>query len=140
MAYDLDRFKQAQEYDYDQALSEIRGGRKRSHWIWYVFPQLKGLGRSGMATHYGIDGIAEAQAYYDDDDLRRNLLEITYALYGLEQSDPERIMGHIDALKLRSSMTLFAQVEGADPIFSKVLDKFYGGQDDPLTLQILHKD
>lgn len=137
MAYDLDRFKKEQEYDYELALSEIRAGRKRSHWIWYIFPQLKGLGRSGMASFYGIDGMGEAKAYLADDYLRGHLVEINEALYALDESDPVLIMGHIDALKLRSSLTLFSEVPGADPIFRKNLEKYYQGEGDPLTLEML---
>ena len=118
-------------------MKPIKAGRKRSHWIWYIFPQLKGLGRSGMATFYGIDGIGEATAYLADDDLRARLIEINEALFELDESDPVRVMGGIDAMKLRSSLTLFSRVPGADPIFEKNLQKYYGGEPDPLTLQML---
>lgn len=137
MSYDLDRFKQAQDWDYETALAEIRAGRKRSHWIWYVFPQLKGLGMSSMCARYGIDGMGEATAYLADDTLRARLVEISNALLSLEGSDPVAVMGHIDARKLRSSMTLFALVPHADPVFSAVLDKYYDGKPDQLTLEML---
>jgi uncharacterized protein (DUF1810 family) len=140
MAYDLERFKREQKYDYDLALSEIRAGRKRSHWIWYIFPQLKGLGRSDMATFYGIDGMGEAKAYLADDYLRSHLVEINEALFALDEHDPVLIMGHIDAMKLRSSLTLFSQVPDADPIFQKNLDKYFQGQADPITLKMLAEE
>lgn len=137
MTYDLQRFKDAQEQDYQTALAEIRAGRKQSHWIWYVFPQLKGLGRSAMCAHYGIDGMGEATAYLADGILRERLVEISRALLSLDGSDPVAVMGGIDALKLRSSMTLFSLVPGTDPVFQEVLDRYYGGEPDPLTLRIL---
>ena len=137
MTYDLQRFKDAQERDYRQALAEIRAGRKRSHWIWYVFPQLQGLGRSPMCARYGIRGMGEAEAYLADETLRGRLVEISRALLELEGSDPVTVMGHIDALKLRSCMTLFSLARGADPAFQEVLDRYFGGEPDPLTLELL---
>lgn len=139
MAYDLQRFKDAQEWDYGQALAEIRAGRKRSHWIWYVFPQLKGLGRSSMCACYGIDGMGEAKAYLSDEILRSRLVEISQALLELSGDDPVSVMGHIDALKLRSCMTLFSRVPGSNPVFGAVLDKYYDGEPDPLTLEMLRR-
>ena len=137
MAYDLQRFKDAQELDYQQALAEIRAGRKRSHWIWYVFPQLQGLGHSAMCVRYGIRGMGEAEAYLADDTLRHRLVEISQALLELGGNDPVVVMGVIDALKLRSCMTLFSQASNADPVFQAVLDKYYDGEPDPLTLELL---
>ena len=93
MAYDLQRFKDAQERDYQQALAEIRAGRKRSHWIWYVFPQLQGLGRSPMCARYGIRGMGEAEAYLADETLRGRLVEISRALLELDGNDPVAVMG-----------------------------------------------
>lgn len=140
MTYDLQRFKNAQERDYESALAEIRAGRKQSHWIWYVFPQLKGLGRSHMCARYGIDGIGEAKAYLADETLRSRLVEISQALLELGGNDPVAIMGHIDALKLRSCMTLFSCVPDSDPVFNAVLDKYYDGKPDQLTLKMLGID
>lgn len=137
MTYDLQRFKNAQEQDYKLALAEIRAGRKRSHWIWYVFPQLKGLGGSYMCARYGIDGIGEAKAYLADKTLRSRLVEISQSLLELDGNDPVAIMGHIDALKLRSCMTLFSRVPDSDPVFAAVLDKYYDGKPDQLTLKML---
>ena len=121
---------------YEQALAEIRAGRKRSHWIWFVFPQARGLGRSPMAERYGIASCAELDAYVNHPLLRARLLEISRALLSLPGNDPVAVLGNIDALKVRSSMTLF-ELTGADPVFGKVLDKYYGGSRDELTLGIV---
>ena len=137
MAYDLQRFKDAQELDYQAALAEIRAGRKRSHWIWYVFPQLDGLGRSAMCARYGIRGLGEAEAYLADETLRTRLVEISQALLDLDGSDPVAVMGGIDALKLRSCMTLFSIVPGADPVFGEVLERYYGGKRDERTVEMV---
>lgn len=137
MGFDLDRFKKAQEEDYPFALQEIKAGRKRSHWIWYIFPQLKGLGFSSMSEYYGIDGRAEAQAYIADSVLRERLVEISEALLALEGNNPTQVMGYPDDLKLKSSMTLFAEVAPDIPVFEQVLQKFFGGEKDPKTLKLL---
>lgn len=143
MAYDLQRFKDAQERDYDTALAEIRAGRKITHWIWYVFPQLKGLGKSDMCDRYGIDGLGEANAYLADPTLRARLVEMSRALLSLDSNDPVVVMGkmgHIDAKKLRSCMTLFSRAEGSDPAFQAVLDKYYEGEPDSRTLELLDQE
>ena len=137
MAYDLDRFKKAQAEDYETALEEIKRGRKESHWIWYIFPQLKELGFSSTAKYYGIDGIDEAKAYMADAELRRNLLKITDALLRQPETDIHRVMGYPDDLKLRSSMTLFEAAAPDQSVFGEVLDKFYGGERDDATLNLL---
>ena len=137
MGFDLDRFKKAQEEDYPYALQEIKAGRKRSHWIWYIFPQLKGLGFSSMSEYYGIDGRAEAQAYIADPLLRARLVEISQALLALESNNPTQVMGYPDDLKLKSSMTLFAEVAPDIPVFEQVLQKFFSGEKDSRTLQLL---
>ena len=137
MAYDLERFKKAQAEDYETALEEINRGRKESHWIWYIFPQLKELGFSSTAKYYGIDGIDEAKAYMADAELRRNLLEITDALLRQPETDIHRVMGYPDDLKLRSSMTLFEAAAPDQSVFGEVLDKFYGGERDDATLNLL---
>jgi uncharacterized protein (DUF1810 family) len=137
MGFDLDRFKKAQEEDYPYALQEIKAGRKRSHWIWYIFPQLKGLGFSSMSEYYGIDGRAEAQAYIADPLLRARLVEISEALLALESNNPTQVMGYPDDLKLKSSMTLFAEVAPDIPVFEQVLQKFFAGEKDDKTLQLL---
>ena len=137
MAYDLQRFKEAQEWDYQTALAEIHNGRKRSHWIWYVFPQLRGLGRSSMCARYGIDGMGEAEAFLADATLRARLVEISQSLLELDTTDPVAVMGGIDALKLRSCMTLFSRANNTDPVFQAVLNKYYDGEPDLLTLELL---
>lgn len=137
MAYDLERFKKAQAEDYATALEEIKQGRKESHWIWYIFPQLKELGFSSTAKYYGIDGIDEAKAYMADAELRRNLLEITDALLRQPETDIHRVMGYPDDLKLRSSMTLFEAAAPDQAVFGEVLDKFYDGERDDATLNLL---
>ena len=137
MGFDLDRFKKAQKEDYPYALQEIKTGRKRSHWIWYIFPQLKGLGFSSMSEYYGIDGRAEAQAYIADSVLRARLVEISQALLALESNNPTQVMGYPDDLKLKSSMTLFAEVAPDIPVFEQVLQKFFSGEKDSRTLKLL---
>ena len=121
--YSLDRFVEAQQDSYALALEEIRGGQKRSHWMWFIFPQLRGLGSSSMAEFYGIEGIDEARAYWADDVLRGRLTEITEALLAIVGNDPVRVMGRPDDMKLRSCMTLFRQAAPECPLFPQVLDK-----------------
>ena len=133
---DLSRFLNAQARDYEQALSEIRAGRKRSHWIWYIFPQLDGLGYSGTARYYAIKDRAEAEAYMEDPVLSGRLIEISKALLELDSDDPTEVMGYPDDLKLKSSMTLFSMVSD-DPVFQKVLDKFFGGEECSFTREYL---
>ncbi len=134
---DLSRFKKAQETDYEIALSEIRSGRKRSHWIWYIFPQIDGLGFSSTAKYYAIKDRKEAEDYLKDDTLRERLVEISEALLELESEDPGKVMGYPDDLKLRSSMTLFHEVAPDMEVFQKVLDKFFDGKPDKKTLELL---
>jgi uncharacterized protein (DUF1810 family) len=136
---DLQRFLDAQRTDYPTALAEIKAGRKRSHWMWYVFPQLQGLGFSETARYYGIKDAAEAEAYLKQPVLGSRLVEISQALLLLPGSDVNRIMGSPDDMKLRSSMTLFAAMPGTEPIFQAVLDKFFGGEQDSKTVQLLGK-
>ena len=133
----LKRFLDAQERDYEQALKEIRSGRKRSHWIWYIFPQLEALGYSSTAKYYGIRDLDEAKAYLAEPTLRARLIEISEALLSLPENDPSIVMGYPDDLKLRSSMTLFAVADPGCPVFQQVLDKYYGGRSDPRTLELL---
>ena len=137
MDYHVDRFLQAQAYSYSRALGEIRRGFKRTHWMWYIFPQLKALGRSPTAKQYGIEDLEEAKQYLAHPVLGARLREISEALLGLETNDPYRVMGQIDGLKLCSSMTLFAEVEGYDSVFGRVIDKYYGGNRDMNTVNIL---
>lgn len=137
MHYNLKRFTEAQERDYELALSEIKNGRKRSHWIWYIFPQIKGLGFSDLSKFYAINRIEEAEAYLHDPLLSSRLIEISEALLQLPEHNATDIFGTPDDLKLKSSMTLFASVPGAPPVFQSVLDKFFDGLKDEKTLQIL---
>lgn len=132
----LDRFLKAQEDSYSRALREIQSGQKKSHWMWYIFPQLKGLGRSETALYYGIKDLKEAQEYTKNKVLWMRLLEITQALREIDTSDPTAVFGSPDDKKLRSSMTLFLSISG-DTIFQKVLDKFYHGEMDPVTLRMI---
>lgn len=125
--FDLDRFVSAQEYDYPVALSEIKAGRKYSHWIWYIYPQLKGLGRSYNSDFYGLASVAEAKAYLDHPVLGARLREIVQALLLHRGKNPKEILGDIDASKVRSSMTLFDIVSPND-IFGILLDEFYNGR------------
>ena len=136
-SYQLERFLNAQDGSYAQALAELTAGRKRSHWIWYILPQLTVLGRSGMAQHYGISGLDEARAYWQHPVLGPRLQACCEALLALEGKSAHEIMGSPDDLKLRSCATLFAQVAGEDSVFERVLDKYFEGEPDPLTLEFL---
>jgi uncharacterized protein (DUF1810 family) len=133
----LQRFLDAQATDYAQALAEIKAGRKRSHWMWYIFPQIQGLGFSSISQRYAIQDAREAAAYIQHPVLGARLVEISRALLGLASSNATSVMGSPDDLKLRSSMTLFAAVPGADPVFQAVLDKFFAGAPDAQTLRRL---
>ncbi len=135
--YDLERFIKAQERMYSIALSEIRAGMKVSHWIWFIFPQLKALGFSPTAQYYGIQDINEAKAYLAHPVLRTRLVEISDALLALNESNPLRVMGYPDDLKLCSSMTLFEAADPTIPVFAQVLKKFYHGKRDDKTLELL---
>lgn len=131
----LERFVLAQRRSHDAALSELRQGKKRSHWMWYVFPQLRGLGRSDMSWHYGIADLDEARAYLAHPVLGPRLARCAEAVMMHGGRSAEAIMGSVDAGKLRSSMTLFSAVEGAPQVFDDVLDRFYGGRRCPRTLE-----
>ena len=133
----LDRFLDAQRGDYAAALAEVRRGRKNSHWMWYIFPQIAGLGQSSTARYYSIRDLEEAREYYAHPVLGQRLREISGALLELRGSDPVAVFGGIDSMKLKSSMTLFAVAAPDDPLFQQVLDKYYGGEQDTLTLRIL---
>ena len=128
--FDLQRFVDAQRNTYDRALAELRAGQKRTHWMWFVFPQIAGLGRSATAQHYAISGADEARAYLAHPVLGPRLVECARALTDLDVDDPAQVMGSIDAQKLRSSMTLFAVAAPDEPVFSAVLDQYFGGAED----------
>jgi uncharacterized protein (DUF1810 family) len=136
--FDLRRFVDAQERVYDTVLAELRNGAKRSHWIWFVFPQLRGLGRSATAQHYGISALDEARAYLAHPLLGRRLRECTELVAAIEGRSVDDIFGWPDNLKVRSSMTLFAHATDDNAAFRAVLDKFYGGEEDPATVELLN--
>jgi uncharacterized protein (DUF1810 family) len=136
---DLDRFVVAQDEHatYDRALSELRAGRKTSHWMWFVFPQVSGLGQSPTAKHFELAGLDEARAYLDHEVLGPRLLECCRALLALEGATAEQVLGAVDAMKLRSSMTLFARADPDERVFPDVLDRFFGGRADERTIRLL---
>lgn len=135
--FDLERFVEAQAGAYDGALAELRAGRKTGHWIWFVFPQVAGLGRSELSRYYAIASLAEAQAYLAHPVLGPRLRECAAALLATSGRSAEEMLGSIDAVKLRSSMTLFHRAAPDEAIFRAVLDRFYGGQADEATDAIL---
>ena len=136
--HDLDRFIDAQAGAYETALLEIRQGAKRSHWMWFIFPQIAGLGHSAMARRYAIANRAEAEAYLAHPVLGDRLREITQALQTLPDANPERVFGAIDAMKLRSSLTLFACTDqDPDSLFRQALDRWFAGDQDDATLERL---
>jgi uncharacterized protein (DUF1810 family) len=134
--FDLERFVRAQDAGgtYSRALGELRAGRKRSHWMWFVFPQIEGLGHSATAQAYAIASLEEARAYLEHPVLGPRLRECAEALLGLETDDAAAAMGGVDAVKLRSSITLFGRADPADDRFPRLLGKFYGGEEDEATL------
>lgn len=135
--YNLTRFVRAQENDYEPALSEIRNGRKRTHWMWYIFPQLDGLAFSSTSRHYSIKSLAEAKAYLDHPILGPRLLECAQAVVRVEGRSATEIFGAPDDLKLKSCATLFACVPPRDSVFDRLLTKYYRGERDGKTLQLL---
>ena len=134
----LDRFIKAHERDYEIALQEIKEGRKKSHWMWYIFPQIKRLGSSATSEFYGIEDIEEAMLYYNNKYLREHLIEISYALLDIDSNDITNILGFPDNLKLQSSMTLFSLVDPKEKVFSEVLSKYYNGEKDMKTVNIIN--
>ena len=135
----LDRFIKAQERDYNIALEEIKLGHKQSHWVWYIFPQLKGLGYSEMAQYYAIKNVEEAKAYVNNKYLYGNLIEICQELLKIPSNDILDIMGYPDNLKLCSSMTLFNIVKPDEDIFKKILNKYYDGKTDSKTINLYNE-
>src|SRR5271166_3561668 len=135
--HNLSRFVQAQEDDYEQALAEIRSGRKRSHWMWYIFPQIDGLGFSSTSRRYSIKSVAEAEAYLSHPVLGLRLIECAEAALRVEGRSAYEIFGSPDVMKLKSCATLFAIVSLAEPVFHQLLDKYYQGEQDDRTLQLL---
>jgi uncharacterized protein (DUF1810 family) len=135
--YDLDRFISAQQGIYDGVLAELRGGRKRSHWMWYIFPQIDGLGHSPTTRHYSIKSLEEARSYLAHPVLGARLVECAETVVALQGLSAADIFGHPDDWKLHSSMTLFALVSGPRSVFERVLDRYFQGKRDARTLQIV---
>ena len=137
--FQLQRFITAQEGVYDQVLTELRNGRKQTHWMWYIFPQIAGLGFSTTSKFYAIQSIDEAQAYLQHSKLGQGLIECTRTVLAIEGRPAHDIFGSPDDVKFRSCMTLFEFIAGADSVFAQALDKFYAGERDNRTLQLLQK-
>ena len=137
--FDLARFLKVQEDDYEDALSEIKGGQKRTHWMWYIFPQIDGLGFSSMSKRYSIKSIEEAQAYLHHPILGSRLLECAQTVVDVEGRSIAAIFGSPDDQKLRSCVTLFASVSPSGSVFERILEKYYHGGRDDRTLQLLEK-
>jgi uncharacterized protein (DUF1810 family) len=137
--FDLERFVAAQDQGgtYEAAVAELRAGRKRSHWMWFVFPQIAGLGQSPISRRYAISSLDEAKAYLSHPVLGPRLIDCARVVAGLGSDSAEEVFGGIDALKLRSSMTLFARADPRNPVFGEVLDAYFGGEPDPATLRLL---
>lgn len=135
--YDLNRFIEAQEVNYDDAISELRAGRKRTHWMWYVFPQIAGLGNSAMSYRYGIRSEDEARAYLAHPVLGPRLVECAEAVLAIDNRSAHDIFGSPDDLKLKSSATLFAHVSPPGSVFERILDRYYSSERDPRTLALL---
>jgi len=136
--YGLNRFIEAQQTDYATALAEIKQGKKQSHWMWYIFPQVLGLGYTSNSMQFGIKDLDEAAAYLNHEILGKRLVEISNVLLTLETDDANKVFGNPDYKKLKSSMTLFSLLPGTDEVFQRVLDKFFKGNKDDRTLQFLN--
>lgn len=136
----LDRYLEAQKYSYAQALSEIQRGYKQSHWMWYIFPQIKGLGFSSTSAYYAIQSLDEAKAYLNHPVLKENLLKITNALLQHKEKSASEIFGGTDALKLKSCMTLFHIADPDNPVFTQVLQYYFQGNLDEKTIEILKEN
>lgn len=134
----LQRFLAAQTDTYDTALREIKNGRKQSHWMWFIFPQIRGLGFSETSIFYAIQSREEAEAYLNHPILGQRLIEISEALLRIEDKSAYQIFGSPDDVKLKSCMTLFAALEKANPVFGQVLERYFGGERDEKTLRILN--
>ena len=137
--FNLQRFVEAQRDEIDGVRAELARGRKRGHWMWFVFPQLQGLGQSWMANHYGISCRDEAAAYLGHPTLGPRLIECTQLVNGIDGSAIEQILGGVDSLKFRSCMTLFAAVPESTTVFTEALTKYFASQPDPMTIELLKK-
>ena len=136
----LQRFLDAQKADYEIALSEIKDGKKRSHWMWYIFPQIHGLGFSEASKLYAIKSLDEAKEFLNHLVLGKRLIDISKALLDLSSNDAHAVFGSPDDIKLKSSMTLFASLSNTDPVFQSVLEKFFDGSKDDKTLKIISEE
>ena len=132
--FQLQRFVDAQQHVYETVLKELRAGRKRSHWMWFIFPQISGLGRSATAQTFALSSLAEAAAYMEHPTLGPRLRECSVLVAGIEERSVDEIFDYPDDLKFHSSMTLFAQAAPQEPIFAACLQKYFGGQPDPRTM------
>lgn len=139
-AFDLDRFVEAQADVYEHALVQICAGEKRSHWMWFIFPQLAGLGASEMAWRYGLRGSAEADAYLKHPLLGPRLIECAEAALAIDHRTAQQIFGTVDAMKLRSCATLFASVSSEGSVFHRLLVRYFGGKPDPITFDLLRRE
>lgn len=139
MQYDLSRYVVAHEQNYQQALAEIQNGKKISHWMWYIFPQLQGLGKSPISQKYAIKNLEEAKSFLAHPYLGSHLMEISNALLKLKTNNPREIFRHPDDMKLKSSMTLFSHATTENQVFLAVLEKYYDGKQDSKTLMLLGK-
>ena len=137
--FNIARFLSTQEDSYECALCEVRNGEKRSHWMWYIFPQLNGLGRSPLAQEYGITGIKEAKEYLNHKILGSRLITISEAVLSINNRSANDIFGSPDEMKLRSCATLFAHVSYNNSVFHKILNKYFNGEEDPKTLELLKR-
>ena len=137
---ELQRFLEAQNKLYTTALSELKRGKKETHWMWFVFPQYRGLGKSNVSDYYGIKDLDEANRYMQHPVLSRNLIEATGLLLEYKKKSAEGILGDLGAMKLLSSMTLFSQTENANPIFQEVIDTFFFGCIDAKTASFIHAE
>ena len=137
MNQSLQRFEKAHQQNFHIALSEIKKGKKTSHWMWYIFPQIKGLGNSETSRYYAIENLDEARAFLEHPVLGNNIISITSELLNLQTNDATSVFGKPDDMKLHSSMTLFSLVPGTNPIFQKVLDKYFDGKQDMKTITLL---
>ncbi|MFG4002919.1 DUF1810 domain-containing protein [Flavobacterium aquidurense] len=135
---DLLRFLDAQNKLYLTALSEIKKGKKETHWMWFIFPQIKGLGKSDTANYYAINDLKEATEFLEHPILGKHLIEISELFLTFKRKSADGILGDLDARKLRSSMTLFSLTENTNPVFQEVLEAFFSGESDPLTLSIIN--
>lgn len=137
--FNLQRFVDAQERVIQDVLAELKQGRKYGHWIWFIFPQLKGLGLSSASEFYGISSLAEAQAYLQHRVLGPRLIQCTELVNAVQGSDAEEIFGEVDAMKFRSSMSLFAQADPRNRIFAEAIERYFGGEMDSVTMHFLQK-